>query len=239
MRFPHLHQRLRTILDNRGIRHDDVVDEVLEVFDDVAADEALGLGVVLIAEERLRQIAEEQWTSEHDAGHVLGELLAAAQCYVVAARRAGEGADAFHIWKEGLPDYWPWDPEDWKPSADAVRNIAKAGALLAAEIDRIEITEDSEPNQAKERLITGDPGNTGGMLSPLEHSAMAVSGRLANMLGKIIGGGSAASGDLTEMVADIHAIQHRIMAQAAARAYPSLYRPLGGWRTDEAVPESG
>ena len=31
---------------------------------------------------------------------------------------------------------WPWPPEFWKPSDDPVRNLVKAGALIAAEIDR-------------------------------------------------------------------------------------------------------
>jgi hypothetical protein len=33
---------------------------------------------------------------------------------------------------------WPWDAEWWKPSPDSVRNLVKAGALIAAEIDRLQ-----------------------------------------------------------------------------------------------------
>jgi hypothetical protein len=40
--------------------------------------------------------------------------------------------------KERLPIYWPWDQEWWKPSDDPIRNLAKAGALIAAEIDRLQ-----------------------------------------------------------------------------------------------------
>lgn len=32
---------------------------------------------------------------------------------------------------------WPFDAEWWKPSNDPVRNLVKAGALIAAEIDRL------------------------------------------------------------------------------------------------------
>lgn len=33
---------------------------------------------------------------------------------------------------------WPWAKEFWKPdSTDRVKELAKAGALIAAEIDRI------------------------------------------------------------------------------------------------------
>jgi hypothetical protein len=33
---------------------------------------------------------------------------------------------------------WPWDASWWKPSNDPVRNLVKAGALIAAEIDRLQ-----------------------------------------------------------------------------------------------------
>lgn len=33
---------------------------------------------------------------------------------------------------------WPWDENWWKPSLDPIRNLVKAGALLAAEIDRLQ-----------------------------------------------------------------------------------------------------
>lgn len=33
---------------------------------------------------------------------------------------------------------WPWDASWWKPSADPIRNLVKAGALIAAEIDRLQ-----------------------------------------------------------------------------------------------------
>jgi hypothetical protein len=33
---------------------------------------------------------------------------------------------------------WPWNDDDWKPSPDPIRNLVKAGALIAAEIDRLQ-----------------------------------------------------------------------------------------------------
>jgi hypothetical protein len=36
------------------------------------------------------------------------------------------------------PLAWPWAEKWWKPSEDQVRNLVKAGALIAAEIDRIQ-----------------------------------------------------------------------------------------------------
>jgi hypothetical protein len=34
-------------------------------------------------------------------------------------------------------DLWPLDPNLWKPSDDPIRNLEKAAAMLAAEIDRL------------------------------------------------------------------------------------------------------
>jgi hypothetical protein len=36
-----------------------------------------------------------------------------------------------------VPSSWPWDYDWWKPSDDPIRNLTKAGALIAAEIDRL------------------------------------------------------------------------------------------------------
>lgn len=32
---------------------------------------------------------------------------------------------------------WPFNRKEWKPSSDPIRNLVKAGALIAAEIDRL------------------------------------------------------------------------------------------------------
>jgi hypothetical protein len=46
-----------------------------------------------------------------------------------------------------------------------------------------------------------------------------------------VGDGPTRAADLAELTAAIHVIQRAVMAQAAARAYPGQYRPLG-----EAIP---
>ena len=38
---------------------------------------------------------------------------------------------------EEPPDSWPWALGWWKPGTDPIRNLEKAGALIAAEIDRL------------------------------------------------------------------------------------------------------
>lgn len=95
-------------------------------------------GLQIIAEERERQIAVEGWTPEHDAEHTEGELAKAAGCYALAedARRTISRED---VAKPFI--MWPWDASWWKPSPkDRIRELAKAGALIAAEIDRLNNT---------------------------------------------------------------------------------------------------
>ena len=82
-------------------------------------------GIELIAEERKRQVDEEGWTEEHDDQHTCGELKIAAACYTTLSDHPA-------------PSFWPWLIEWWKPSGDPIRNLVKAGALIAAEIDRLQ-----------------------------------------------------------------------------------------------------
>lgn len=89
-------------------------------------------GAERIAAERQRQIAVEGWTPEHDAGHADGDLRLAAIAY---AQRAMSGRQ--HSVGNPVPDAWPWAAEYWKPTNDPIRNLVKAGALIAAEIDRL------------------------------------------------------------------------------------------------------
>ncbi len=93
-------------------------------------------GAELIAAERQRQIDVEGWTPEHDDEHVNGELIVAGITYgaVAVLQLNGIGTDRV----ETPPATWPWDPKWWKPSEDITRNLVKAGALIAAEIDRIQ-----------------------------------------------------------------------------------------------------
>jgi hypothetical protein len=86
-------------------------------------------GVELIATERLRQIESEGWDSGHDDTHDQGELAKAAAAYAL------ESYGSAHAY-----DYWPWHPDWWRPT-DRVSTLAKAGALIAAEIDRLQRAE--------------------------------------------------------------------------------------------------
>lgn len=99
-------------------------------------------GIKLIQEERTRQIIEEGWSSKHDDGHENGEMAIAASCYAMPHDERMMGK------RYAIPDQWPWDVEWWKPSpSDRIRELVKAGALIAAEIDRLQRAERPEENK--------------------------------------------------------------------------------------------
>ncbi len=90
----------------------------------------------LIVEERQRQKEIEGWTPEHDNEHTDGSLATVAACYAVA-ETLREDFDTNDI----MPDFWPesWDESWWKPSPDnRIKELAKAGALILAEIERLQ-----------------------------------------------------------------------------------------------------
>jgi len=89
------------------------------------------IGLDLIAEEQARQVT--RYSPEHDDAHDRGELRDAASCYLAAAMVASAGSS----WRGRPSPVWPWEPGAWKPSDDPIRNLQKAGALIASEIDRL------------------------------------------------------------------------------------------------------
>ena len=93
-------------------------------------------GIELIAEERRRHIEKERWTPEHDSTHVNGELAIAGACYAIPSYDTNEDIQS--------KLQWPFEKDSWKPSGDRVRDLVKAGALIAAEIDRINVSKDQD-----------------------------------------------------------------------------------------------
>ncbi|MFI7786924.1 hypothetical protein EN46_26570, partial [Citrobacter amalonaticus] len=91
-----------------------------------------------IMSERLRQINVEGYTPEHDDAYDGGELTRAAACYArhVSARGGIYAENPAAYQAEGVPDDWPWAEEWWKP-ASPYRDLEKAGALILAEMERI------------------------------------------------------------------------------------------------------
>ncbi|WP_275183563.1 hypothetical protein [Citrobacter freundii] len=80
--------------------------------------------------ERLRQQSDEGWTPKNDDMYKLGTLSTAAACYATRAFSTS-------AYKATIPQAWPWSPHWWKPT-NPRRDLVKAGALIAAEIERID-----------------------------------------------------------------------------------------------------
>jgi hypothetical protein len=120
-------------------------------------DRAPGEALDDIAAERRRQIEAEGWTPEHDDTHDKGEMAAAASMYALNTVAVHEGLRpsltlAFRL-------FWPWwvnrdlserrsdgprwsipEAQAWKPK-DPRRDLVRAGALIVAEIDRLDRAE--------------------------------------------------------------------------------------------------
>lgn len=77
--------------------------------------------------ERYRQQSVEGWTPEHDDQYMHCEMAVAAACYIMADDDP----------RAGVPELWPWPEEWWKPTTIR-RDLVKAGALILAEIERID-----------------------------------------------------------------------------------------------------
>lgn len=93
-------------------------------------------GTDMIAAERGRQITDEGYSPENDRHQ--GDLLARAGVeyanVAVAVLRNGPEAANFD---PPLRWNWPWSNDFWKPSGDPIRDLTKAGALIAAAIDSL------------------------------------------------------------------------------------------------------
>ncbi|MDO4641705.1 MAG: hypothetical protein Q4A84_08430 [Neisseria sp.] len=84
-------------------------------------------GTVQIHKERQHQIEALGFTRQKDMAYRHGELAEAAQAYLMA-----DGSpDA------ACPDIWPWSEKMWNPQS-RINNLVRAGALIAAEIDRLQ-----------------------------------------------------------------------------------------------------
>lgn len=88
---------------------------------------SLSNAVQSVIAERQRHQSAEGWTPEHDDQYSKSQLLWASSCYVL---------NAIHPFNR-IPFGWPWTPEWWKPT-NPRRDLVKAGALILAEIERID-----------------------------------------------------------------------------------------------------
>lgn len=93
-----------------------------------AAGDALDAAARDVLAERQRQIGAEGWTPEHDDAYADEQLARAAVCYALPQGN-------YEIPEP--PEFWPWDAAWWKPG-DRRRELIKAGALILAEIERLD-----------------------------------------------------------------------------------------------------
>lgn len=90
------------------------------------SEKQLSQAAIDVLAERLRQIEDEGRTPETDDLYLSATLAKAAACYAI-------GDCNMH----GL---WPWGASAWKPTAQR-GNLVKAGALILAEIERLDRAE--------------------------------------------------------------------------------------------------
>jgi hypothetical protein len=97
-----------------------------------------------ITAERQRQISAEGWTIDHDDSHSEGEMACAAGIYALIAgsgatdyRNAYQGYSLNDYLQAIIDHYWPWDRKWFKPT-NRRRDLVKAGALIVAEIERLD-----------------------------------------------------------------------------------------------------
>lgn len=88
-----------------------------------------------IGEERARQRNVEKWSTAHDDAHGDGSMAKAAACYLLGATSLPGtiGGKAYRkiIWPRSWAIRW------WKPKGRR-RDLVRAGALIVAEIERLD-----------------------------------------------------------------------------------------------------
>lgn len=94
--------------------------------------------------ERERQVTAEGWTPDHDDRHSGGEMAKAAACYAYVTSLPSTVRESL----EHDPEFngknlvitkriWPWAWTWWKPKSPR-RDLVRAGALIIAEIERLD-----------------------------------------------------------------------------------------------------
>ncbi|CAJ9629237.1 Uncharacterised protein [Burkholderia pseudomallei] len=111
-----------------GELHVAALESLLDANDELWADAALTAAACDVLAERQRQVDQEGCTHELDDEYTESELAQAAACYV----QSSANCDRSHI-----DTRWPWPTDWWKPTTPR-RNLVKAGALILAEIERLD-----------------------------------------------------------------------------------------------------
>ena len=84
--------------------------------------------------ERQRQIDVEGWTAEHDDKYNSAQMGHAAKAYADPFNTCSAGHDVMQAYP---PSAWPFGSDWWKPKTYR-ENLVRAGALIIAEIERLD-----------------------------------------------------------------------------------------------------
>lgn len=123
---PHQIRELQATREPVALFKDNPINILIEQFNSGGRLTGAGFDVLT---ERQRQVSAEGWTAEHDDAHIDCSLAAAAATYALCTSPAQLkvcGAVA-----------WPWPSHWWKPTSYR-QNLVKAGALILAEIERLD-----------------------------------------------------------------------------------------------------
>lgn len=144
---------IEVFCDKHGIDPQTLIDVYEQKLKDIV-NMAQSDGVMLIMEERRRQIEVEEFDVINDFGYDVMQLSAAAGCYIANAHNKWfpenthteieetsrfqvlvDDGEKFDTWVDG----WPWDKQwDKRKKHGIIRSLVIAGALIAAEIDRLQ-----------------------------------------------------------------------------------------------------
>lgn len=114
---------------NLACEANDVLHQIRQYVNSLPAD--LTKAAHDVFSERQRQITAEGWSSKHDDECIRGDLAQAAAVYAMKAHEHPISK------RYTLPHLWPWETTWWKPSTPR-RDLVKAGALILAEIERLD-----------------------------------------------------------------------------------------------------
>lgn len=100
-------------------------------FSPLPGNSALDRAAVDVLAERRRQIEDEGWSAEHDDRHSAGQMALASATYILhpLAKTPPQQIEVLKL--------WPWFETWWKPGPRR-RMLVKAGALILAEIERLD-----------------------------------------------------------------------------------------------------
>ncbi len=113
-------------LREKGVGLADFVDWQANLIAELESRTVTAAAAAVLAE-RKRQVTAEGWTAERDDGYQNSELADAAACYAIHAHNQGFST----------PAHWPWSQDWWKQTSPR-RDLVKAGALILAEIERLD-----------------------------------------------------------------------------------------------------